>query len=147
MKGILNTDLAYIAGLFDGEGSFVIGKHFCKTKHNGKRGWVWEFRMVIGMSDKDGLNFIKNKFNKKRIRVSHYDKNKRKMYYLTFYSGELRKILPSLIFYLKVKRKQAKLLLNVVNLITPKSNIKNDKIIEKAYRRMKKLNHSRHTLV
>lgn len=62
---ISETDYAYVAGLFDGEGSLVIAKHFAKTNHCGKRGWVWELRMTIGMSDKEGLDFIMKKFGKK----------------------------------------------------------------------------------
>ena len=142
MKGVTKYDLAYAAGLFDGEGSYIIAKHFAKTKHCGKRGWVWELRMAIGMSDIQGLEFLRKKFHKRRLRVT--TTGKRKFYHLTFYSNEIRKFLPVMLPYIQVKKKQAKLLLRALSIIRPKSNLKSDKKLEKMYLKMKILNHSRH---
>jgi hypothetical protein len=142
MKGLTNEDYAYFAGLMDGEGSFMIGKHFSKTSHCGKRGWIWELKASIGMSDKQALNWILRKFNKKRLRVAVSTKS-RTMYHLSFYSGELRVFLPNLIPFLKVKKQQAILLNKCINIIKPKSSSIVDKFLNKAYLRMKILNHSK----
>ncbi len=142
MKGISNEELAYMAGLFDGEGSFVVAKHFAKNGHAGKRGFVWELRMTIGMADKEGLNLIKRVMNKKRLREAKGVN--RKMYYLTLYSNEIRKVLPLMLPYLRVKKRQAELLLKAVSVIKPKATKLTDSRLQKMYLAMKKLNHSRH---
>lgn len=142
MKGIKETEYAYMAGLFDGEGSFVIGKHFAKNGHSGRRGFVWELRMTIGMSEKAGLNLIKRIFNKKRLRESSNGRFK-KMFYLTLYSNEIREVLPLMMPYIKVKIKQAKLLLKAVGIIKPKAIINIDNKLESMYLKMKILNNSR----
>ncbi|MBI2676779.1 MAG: LAGLIDADG family homing endonuclease [Candidatus Yanofskybacteria bacterium] len=139
---LTDTDYAYIAGLLDGEGSFVVAKHFAKTKHCGKRGWVWELRISVGMSDKEGLEFIMQKFDKKRLREAKG--SKRLMYYLTLYSNEIRKFLPPMLQHIRVKKKQAELLLDALSIIKPKSNPESDARLEKIYLRMKVLNKSRH---
>lgn len=139
---INKIDYAYIAGLFDGEGSFVVAKHFSKTKHCGKRGWVWELRMTIGMSEKEGLEFVMEKMDKKRMREARG--SKRPMYYLTFYSNEIRRFLPKMLPYIRVKNKQAKLLLKALSIIKPKSSLKDDRKLEKMYLKMKILNNSRY---
>ncbi len=141
MKKITQEDYAYIAGLWDADGSYTISKHFAKTKHCGKRGWVWELRMVIGMAERQGLNFVKDKFGKKRLHLSTL-KSGTRFYHLTLYSNELRQVLPDIIKHAKVKKKQAKLLYNAVSIIKPKSDKKVDTKLKRMYLRMKVLNNS-----
>ena len=142
------TDLAYMAGLLDGEGSYIVAKHFNKPKHCGRRGFVWELRITIGMTELGGLNFMKDKLRKKRLRLASKDNRgvRRKIYYLTFYSNEIRSFLPRMLPYIHTKKKQATLLLNAVNTIVPKTGRKIDRKLQLMYIKMKKLNKSRYPI-
>jgi len=142
MNYISKIDYAYVAGLLDADGSYVVAKHRCKTNHNAKRGWVWELRVTIGMAEKAGLNFMMEKFGKKRLRVSKLPSGK-EFYHLTLYSGELRNFLPHIVPFAKVKKEQAKILLEAVSIIKLKSDKLVDKRLEEIYLKMKKLNNSR----
>ena len=138
------TDAAYIAGLIDGEGSLVLAKSRCKDKtHMGKRGFVWEPRISIGMTDTEGLDFIKKICGKKRLREA-LNKGYKKMYFLTLYSNGIRQFLPLIAVYLKVKQKQSQLLLEAVDSLKPKSDIDVDDRLEEIYLKLKELNHSRY---
>jgi len=121
-------DAAYIAGILDGEGSFNIGKHYNKTKHCSKRGFNWEIRISVGMADTQALELIKRCYSKKTNLRMTKPKNKRHrtIYYITLYSGEIRKTIDQLIPYLRVKKPQAKLIKESVTIIKPKM----DKVVD-----------------
>ena len=53
---ISETDAAYIAGLFDGEGSVSYKQYMRKKPHNKKAYPNWQIRMEISMTDKNVLN-------------------------------------------------------------------------------------------
>lgn len=65
------------------------------------------------------------------------------MYYLAFYSNEVRRFLPKILPFLKVKKEQALLLLKATSIIKPKASREVDKRLSAMYIKMKKLNHSR----
>ncbi len=135
-----SVEAAYCTGLIDGEGSIVLAKCSCKDKkYMGKRGFVWEPRISIGMADTEGLEFLKQLWNKKRLRVSPRGGKNRVMFYLTLYSNGIREYLPQILPYLKVKKEQALLLLEVVTIIKPKSSLIVDNRLEEIYLEMKKL--------
>ena len=52
------NDAAYIAGLFDGEGSVYYKKLFQKRKGNKKGYWYWNIRMEISMTDRAVIEWV-----------------------------------------------------------------------------------------
>ena len=55
---IPETDRAYIAGLFDGEGSITYKQYMRKRKHQKKAYPTWSIRMEIAMTDKSVLMWL-----------------------------------------------------------------------------------------
>ena len=55
---ISETDAAYIAGLFDGEGSVSYKQYMRKKPHTKKAYPIWQIRMEISMTDKSVLNWL-----------------------------------------------------------------------------------------
>ena len=53
-----DTNVAYIAGLFDGEGSVSYKQYMRKRPHNKKPYPTWSIRMEIAMTDKSVLIWI-----------------------------------------------------------------------------------------
>ena len=52
---ISETDISYIAGLFDGEGCITYKQYMRKRKHQKKAYPTWSIRMEISMTDKSVL--------------------------------------------------------------------------------------------
>ena len=129
------TEAAYIAGILDGEGSFNIGKNYSKDKHCSKRGFNWEIRISVGMADQQALRFIKKCYSKKtNLRMTKpKNSSRRTMYYITLYSGEIKKTIDQLMPYLQVKKPQAKLIKEAVNIIKPKM----DKVVDQRLEEIK----------
>ena len=55
---ISETDAAYIACLFDGEGSISYKQYMRQKPHNKKPYPIWQIRMEISMTDKSVLNWL-----------------------------------------------------------------------------------------
>ena len=55
---ISETDAAYIAGLFDGEGSISYKQYMRQKPHNKKPYPIWQIRMEISMTDKSVLTWL-----------------------------------------------------------------------------------------
>tara|TARA_R100001015_G_C4631314_1_gene193727 strand:- start:2718 stop:3134 length:417 start_codon:yes stop_codon:yes gene_type:complete len=55
---INNLNMAYVAGLFDGEGSIQYKQYMRKRKHNIKPYPTWSIRMEIAMTEKAPLVFV-----------------------------------------------------------------------------------------
>ena len=53
-----DTNLAYIAGLFDGEGSIQYKQYMRKRSHNKKAYPTWSIRLEISMTDQSVLKWI-----------------------------------------------------------------------------------------
>jgi len=53
-----NTDVAYIAGLFDGEGCVSYKQYMRKRPHNKKAYPTWQIRLEIAMTDKSILIWV-----------------------------------------------------------------------------------------
>ena len=126
---LTETDVAYIAELLDGEGSFNMGKCYTKNpKHCAKRGFNWEIRISVGMCDTQALEFVKHKYKKKtNLRPTKSTKGHRTCYFITLYSGEIRRTIDKIIPYLKVKKQQGILIREAINIIGTRSTPKVDK--------------------
>ena len=57
-KVVRESDIIYIAGLFDGEGSIQYKQYMRKKPHNKKAYPIWQIRMEISMTDKSVLNWL-----------------------------------------------------------------------------------------
>ena len=55
---ITNEQAAYIAGLFDGEGSITYKQYMRKRKHQKKAYPTWSIRMEIAMTDRSALTWM-----------------------------------------------------------------------------------------
>jgi len=53
-----DTDIAYIAGLFDGEGSIQYKQYMRKRSHNKKPYPTWSIRMEMAMTDQSILRWV-----------------------------------------------------------------------------------------
>lgn len=54
----MESDIAYIAGLFDGEGSVSYKQYMRKRKHNKIPYPTWQIRLEISMTDQSVLQWI-----------------------------------------------------------------------------------------
>lgn len=100
-------DLSYIAGLWDADGCFSIIRS--KKEYKESSWYNYEAFVQIGQIDNIALHFIKKNFN--FLSYSELTKNNKKFYRIIGTGNKAyslcRKILP----YLKIKKAQAKLLL------------------------------------
>ena len=55
---VSETDIAYIAGLFDGEGCITYKQYMRKRKHQKKAYPTWSIRMEIAMTDHSVLKWL-----------------------------------------------------------------------------------------
>ena len=55
---INNLNMAYVAGLFDGEGSIQYKQYMRKRKHNPKAYPTWSIRIEIAMTDRSVLVWL-----------------------------------------------------------------------------------------
>ena len=103
------VEKAYLAGLIDGEGCL----NFYRTSSSScKRGYTFVARLTIVNCDLDTLVGIRERMGiglvvKKPFRVGE---NRKQAYALSFYARELRTLLPLVMPYLRIKRRQADLL-------------------------------------
>lgn len=121
-------ELAYIAGLIDGEGYVGLVKHLEKRRQkNNKRNITLFYRpaVKIGMCDKKGIDFIKKVIGgkiwlRKVLNIRYKDQ--------WIWSADsyidTKKVIEAVLPYLKVKRKQAVLLLNFIKERQIKNNHK-----------------------
>jgi len=69
---IPDTDKAYIAGLFDGEGCVSYKQYMRKRKHNKKPYPTWQIRLEITMTDKSLLLWLHEVLNVGTVNVKRY---------------------------------------------------------------------------
>ena len=55
---VSESDIAYIAGLFDGEGSISYKQYMRKRKHQKKAYPTWSIRMEMAMTDQSVLRWV-----------------------------------------------------------------------------------------
>lgn len=105
-----NTDLAYIAGLIDGEGTITINRH----RNKSKRGWVYQPCVSISNTVPSLCMWVQSVTGMGNVNSKDY-KNRNKRYRLpwvwqVFNMEEIVVLLTKLIPFLKLKREQALLL-------------------------------------
>ena len=55
---VSETDISYIAGLFDGEGCITYKQYMRKRKHQKKAYPTWSIRMEMSMTDESVLRWV-----------------------------------------------------------------------------------------
>lgn len=101
-------ELAYIAGLFDGEGCFGFNK--MKTKRS-SRGYIYVGRFSIVNTNLEVLNWVKLMLGTGSIyRRDRTKQGWKTCYELCWMANQAKQILPQLIPYLRIKKAQAELL-------------------------------------
>jgi len=135
--GVTEADLAYIAGLLDGEGALFIGKY----ARAGNRFLAYRGYMSIVNTHIPMLQQVQSAVGGKIVRQGAI----RKCYALTFSANEIRDVLPRLQPFLIIKKVQAELLLKFLE--TQKGNGVApiiDSLLtfyEECYQKMKRLHH------
>ena len=106
--------LAYLAGFFDGEGTISIHKH----KETTSRGYYFQPFFSVSNTNLEALTFIKNKLgnignlHKTSTRKGELEKGWKPAYRLDIGKrSHLLELLPKIIPYLIIKKKQSELLL------------------------------------
>lgn len=94
------SELAYIAGLFDGEGHVGLNRHYCAKGRTG----AGRIRVIcqIANTDKSMIDFVQTRFPSRTYAYFNHRNSKRKNYWNWMVVGEnavlfLRAILPFLI--------------------------------------------------
>lgn len=108
-EGVTEIQLAYIAGILDGEGTCVIGKYARDNREMAYRGY-----MAIANTYLPVLEWIQTRLGGKialQVKTNGPYAGSR-CYSLTFSANEIRRVLPRLLPYLVIKRKQAEVLLS-----------------------------------
>lgn len=109
---LTNEAAAYLAGLVDGEGclNFYRGPNKSCTK-----GYTYIARMSITNCDLATLVALREELGIGRVSQKTPTPRRKPAYQLTFYAREVRLLLPYLLPYLRIKRKQAEIVLAFVN--------------------------------
>ena len=110
---LTDVELAYLAGLIDGEGCL----NFYRTSNKScAKGYTFVARLAISNCDVETLMQIREQLQIGRVVKKPQQKGNRKpAYNLCFYAREVRHLLPLVMPYLRIKRKQAELVLGFVS--------------------------------
>ena len=103
MKALTTEQLAYVAGLFDGEGCLVIGKYHVRSQVN----WAYRGFFAIANTHVPTLQYVKSLIGGKIVEQGIG----KKCYSLTLSANEIRNVLPELLPYLSIKKEQAEVML------------------------------------
>jgi len=117
-----NTELAYLAGIIDGEGSLILERRLKdKKKYPGYH--CYTPLIMVTNTNKEMLLWVAEKFSRySKTTVKVYNKNppsyaglnRKQAYYVVITGFKLRSILTNLMPYLICKREQAQLLIKWV---------------------------------
>ena len=103
-----DTDIAYIAGLLDGEGYIQYIKAICKADGY-KR---YRFGVSIASTDREIINWLKEVIPQHgRVEVKHPKNGRFDIYHLRWYGDNARQVLELCLPYMRIKRPQAELYL------------------------------------
>jgi hypothetical protein len=121
---IPETFWAYFAGMVDGEGYLKIW-HIKQNKV--KRGYAREYRLAIGLGNKEPLEQMRAKLGMGKI-YAHYrqpDQTEESLssYDLRFWAGDCRVILPKIMPYLIQKKRLAEIMIQCLNSIREEEQI------------------------
>ena len=119
------TYYAYLAGFIDGEGCFLVHKH--KNKRC-SLGYSWQISMTITQ-----YNF---KFLQEIVKELGYGQLVISRHFICFSSNHLRVLIPKILPYLRIKKPQAELVLEAIDII-PKRQQHRD--MEKTNQRLEEI--------
>lgn len=119
------NDLAYIAGFIDGEGSI----HF-NRKNDREKPYVRPV-LNISQSDKSILEWISKKLNVGNVNTIYQTLNipfRKKAYHIQYGDRQAYEVIKLVYPYLRVKRKQADLIIKFYNQYLDKANYSEEKL-------------------
>src|SRR3990167_6399173 len=100
----MNPDIAYIAGLIDGEGYFGISKVIRKKP-------CYYVRFSINMRDREGLMTFEKVFN---MKINKGKNNGKTMYSILGKIEDIEKLIRTTLPFLKVKKREATICLDLI---------------------------------
>jgi len=128
----IETDLAYIAGFLDADGYLYLGRAKSKTA---KRCWGWRIRIGFSNTDFNVIEWIRKTVGghidgrePKNLSNNTY-KSKKTIYNLNLSSNQTRKFLPLITPYLKIKREQAKVIMEALSISSSGKSISGKEMI------------------
>lgn len=99
---------AYIAGIFDGEGTIGIRKRF--RNYRSMREY-WECNVAVANTNEDLMLWLQSRIGGYLSSHQHKNPNCKRNYILKLRAYEARHVLPQLLPYLRIKRTQADVVL------------------------------------
>ncbi len=136
-----DSELGWLAGIIDGEGSLMF--HKVKEKRT-KQGFSWTARLQVANTDMKIINKARELCgNSGHVKTNPVcDFRPTTVYAFSTSSNVMRYILPKIINMLVSKRRQAELLLEALKLLQEGPNVTlHNTRLEEIYQEMKKLNH------
>ena len=110
MKKISKSNIAYIAGFFDGEGCI----HFAQPEQTSS------YRLVIANTDYDILVWIQKILGLGKITIqplnSKYPRSKRVFFWRLYKRQDILELLKALLLHLKIKKEQARIAIKILQL-------------------------------
>lgn len=139
MNNVTQMDFSYLAGFMDGEGSFSIVR---QKRSESLSGFRYSAYCEVGNTNLDVIEWVCNKFDA-RIRSQRHREPRYKVLYVAYFRPNLlRKILPNLIPLLKIKPRQATLVLELLEYNEERSSysFNKDQIKHELWLKLRKLN-------
>jgi len=123
-----DTELAYLAGIIDGEGCFFIGLFRTKATHD-----LLNYHTYIKISntDKDLMDWVKEKAqatNNQQERKTRVSLKERTIYNAQIGGAVLDAIMPKIYPYLIVKKRQCEIMMKMRNTFTPHRRLQKKEI-------------------
>lgn len=115
MEPLTETQLAYIAGIMDGEGEFSICKYARRDSKKRKRGYGLKVSVRIAQARRSLLDSIANDVGKHNTNIGRTGKDGA-YFFLRFTHACLVELIPMLIPYLRLKAEQATIALEFLNM-------------------------------
>ena len=114
-----DTELAYLAGIADGEGSLII--HHRKDPLHSPVGNAYDCMLTVGNTSLSLIQWTRERFGGSLIRYDdRYEGGRREswkpMYRLSWLSKDVGVILPAILEYLVVKRRLAEMMLSFISI-------------------------------
>lgn len=134
MTTLTIEQLAYLAGIMDGEGEFSIHKYARHDSQKRKRGYGLKACVRISQARRSLLDSIASDVGKENVNIGKAGKGGA-YFYLRFRHAYLVKLIPLLLPYLRLKSEQATIVLEFLNM--PKSVGRNGMGTQEWQRRMK----------
>jgi hypothetical protein len=112
--------MAYLAGLIDGEGSFIIKRSMAKQGKKCRRGFQRRYILTIANTSKELLTEVQERLGYGNL-VEHKQNQKhpnwKTGYTLRFYEGKLRELIPQVMPFLILKQNEAQIISTSLSII------------------------------